>query len=68
MSNTNFEVMKALLQTGVALVNVQNKAGYTPVMLAALCDVTCDSDRKALRLLLLNADVNILASQVHMLA
>ncbi|XP_067929452.1 KN motif and ankyrin repeat domain-containing protein 2-like isoform X2 [Watersipora subatra] len=63
VSNINYEVMRALLQTGVVNANIQNKAGYTPVMLAALCDARSEVDRNALRLLLLNADVNMTAAQ-----
>lgn len=53
-----------MVKTGVANINLQNKAGYTPIMLAALCDVNTEEERKALRLLLHKGDVNISASQV----
>lgn len=64
VSNGNFDIIKVLIQTGVANVNAQNKGGYTPVMLASLCEINREADKKVLRLLLLNADVNITAAQV----
>lgn len=65
VSNCNFEVMKVILKTGLADADIRNKVGYTPTMLAALCDAPSAEDKKVLRLLLFHADVNVTATQVH---
>ncbi|KAF6735003.1 KN motif and ankyrin repeat domain-containing protein 1 [Oryzias melastigma] len=39
VSHSNFKVVKKLLDAGVCNVNLQNAAGYTPIMLAALSTV-----------------------------
>lgn len=52
------------MKTGVANINLQNRAGYTAIMLAALCDIKTEEERKAIKLLLQKGDVNIAASQV----
>lgn len=56
--------MKLIVDSGVADVNLQNKAGYTPIMLAALADVQTEDDRIAIQLLLSRGNVNLAASQV----
>lgn len=64
VSHGNYEITTALLGTSLVDVNIQNKAGYTPVMLAAICELSNDSERTALRSLIQRADVNMKASNV----
>jgi hypothetical protein len=40
VSHGNWEVVGTLLDAGQLLLNEANKAGYTPVMLAALATIT----------------------------
>lgn len=44
--------------------NLQNKAGYTPIMLAALAEAQTEEERKSIQLLLSKGNVNLAASQV----
>lgn len=49
---------------GVCNVNKQNKAGYTPIMLAALAAVETEEDMGVVERLFTNGDVNAKAIQV----
>ena len=64
VSHANYDITRALLDTGVVNVNTQNKAGYTPVMLAAICEIKNADDKTTIRHLLSKADINIRATQV----
>lgn len=50
--------------TDVCNVNQQNKAGYTPIMLAALAAVEAPEDMRVVEELFTKGDVNAKASQV----
>ncbi|XP_067932575.1 KN motif and ankyrin repeat domain-containing protein 1-like isoform X2 [Watersipora subatra] len=63
VSHCNFPIVSLIVETGVADVNLQNKAGYTPIMLAALSEVNTDSDRAVIQQLLSKGNVNLTASQ-----
>ena len=64
VSHCNFPIVNLIVDSGVADVNLQNKAGYTPIMLAALSEVSSDDDRAAIQQLLSKGNVNLAASQV----
>lgn len=53
-----------LFVTDVCNVNQQNKAGYTPIMLAALAAVDAPKDMRVVEELFSKGDVNAKASQV----
>lgn len=63
VSHSNFEIVKLLLDADVCNVNHQNKAGYTPIMLAALAAVEAEKDMKIVEELFSCGDVNAKASQ-----
>ncbi|XP_069817992.1 KN motif and ankyrin repeat domain-containing protein 1 isoform X2 [Dendropsophus ebraccatus] len=63
VSHSNFEVVKLLLDADVCNVNHQNKAGYTPIMLAALAAVEVTKDMQVVEELFSCGDVNAKASQ-----
>ncbi|NXK46616.1 KANK1 protein, partial [Chauna torquata] len=63
VSHSNFEIVKLLLDANVCNVNHQNKAGYTPIMLAALAAVEAEKDMKIVEELFSCGDVNAKASQ-----
>ncbi|XP_026531375.1 KN motif and ankyrin repeat domain-containing protein 1 isoform X2 [Notechis scutatus] len=63
VSHSNFEIVKLLLDANVCNVNHQNKAGYTPIMLAALAAVEAEKDMKIVEDLFACGDVNAKASQ-----
>ncbi|KAK9408181.1 KN motif and ankyrin repeat domain-containing protein 1 [Crotalus adamanteus] len=63
VSHSNFEIVKLLLDANVCNVNHQNKAGYTPIMLAALAAVEAEKDMKIVGDLFACGDVNAKASQ-----
>uniref|UniRef100_UPI00398EC2AB KN motif and ankyrin repeat domain-containing protein 1a isoform X2 n=1 Tax=Pristiophorus japonicus TaxID=55135 RepID=UPI00398EC2AB len=63
VSHSNFEIVKLLLDANVCNVNQQNKAGYTPIMLAALAAVENEKDMKIVDELFSQGDVNAKASQ-----
>lgn len=65
VSHGNFDIVSLLLDTKVCNLNRPNKAGYTPVMLAALCPISNDTDRVVIQRLFQMGDVNIKASQVN---
>uniref|UniRef100_A0A3B4V748 KN motif and ankyrin repeat domains 1a n=1 Tax=Seriola dumerili TaxID=41447 RepID=A0A3B4V748_SERDU len=63
VSHSNFQVVKKLLVADVCSVNQQNKAGYTPIMLAALAAVETPKDMHIVEELFSKGDVNARASQ-----
>uniref|UniRef100_A0A3P9MA77 KN motif and ankyrin repeat domains 1a n=1 Tax=Oryzias latipes TaxID=8090 RepID=A0A3P9MA77_ORYLA len=63
VSHSNFQVVKTLLDADVCNVNQQNKAGYTPIMLAALAAVETPKDMSVVEELFGKGDVNARASQ-----
>ncbi|XP_034547550.1 KN motif and ankyrin repeat domain-containing protein 1a [Notolabrus celidotus] len=63
VSHSNFLVVKKLLDADVCNVNQQNKAGYTPIMLAALAAVETPKDMHIVEELFSKGDVNARASQ-----
>ncbi|KAF4073108.1 hypothetical protein AMELA_G00255050 [Ameiurus melas] len=63
VSHSNFRVVQKLLDAGVCNTNQQNKAGYTPIMLAALAAVETKEDMKVVEELFRNGDVNAKAIQ-----
>uniref|UniRef100_A0A3B4W8X7 KN motif and ankyrin repeat domains 1a n=1 Tax=Seriola lalandi dorsalis TaxID=1841481 RepID=A0A3B4W8X7_SERLL len=63
VSHSNFQVVKKLLVADVCNVNQQNKAGYTPIMLAALAAVETPKDMHIVEELFSKGDVNARASQ-----
>ncbi|KAL6096598.1 uncharacterized protein ACO6RY_05889 [Pungitius sinensis] len=63
VSNANFAVVKKLLDAGVCNVNQQNKAGYTPIMLAALAAVESYQEMRVVEELFTKGDVNAKAGQ-----
>ncbi|XP_024055933.1 KN motif and ankyrin repeat domain-containing protein 1 isoform X2 [Terrapene carolina triunguis] len=63
VSHSNFEIVKLLLDANVCNVNHQNKAGYTPIMLAALAAVEAERDMRIVEELFGCGDVNAKASQ-----
>lgn len=63
VSHSNFEIVKLLLDADVCNVNHQNKAGYTPIMLAALAAVEAPKDMGVVEELFSSGDVNAKASQ-----
>ncbi|XP_075453473.1 KN motif and ankyrin repeat domain-containing protein 1 [Ascaphus truei] len=63
VSHSNFEIVKLLLNADVCNVNHQNKAGYTPIMLAALAAVEAEKDMRVVEELFSSGDVNAKASQ-----
>ncbi|XP_033613640.1 KN motif and ankyrin repeat domain-containing protein 1 isoform X2 [Fukomys damarensis] len=63
VSHSNFEIVKLLLDADVCNVDHQNKAGYTPIMLAALAAVEAEKDMQVVEELFSCGDVNAKASQ-----
>ncbi|XP_075960891.1 KN motif and ankyrin repeat domain-containing protein 1a [Anarhichas minor] len=63
VSHSNFQVVNKLLDADVCNVNQQNKAGYTPIMLAALAAVESPKDMRIVEELFSKGDVNARASQ-----
>ncbi|XP_066509933.1 KN motif and ankyrin repeat domain-containing protein 1-like [Hoplias malabaricus] len=63
VSHSNFHIVKKLLDADVCNVNQQNKAGYTPIMLAALAAVEAPKDMRVVAELFSKGDVNAKASQ-----
>uniref|UniRef100_A0A671WJT4 KN motif and ankyrin repeat domains 1a n=1 Tax=Sparus aurata TaxID=8175 RepID=A0A671WJT4_SPAAU len=63
VSHSNFQVVKKLLDADVCNVNQQNKAGYTPIMLAALAAVETPKEMHIVEELFSKGDVNARASQ-----
>ncbi|XP_051955391.1 KN motif and ankyrin repeat domain-containing protein 1b [Xyrauchen texanus] len=63
VSHSNFSVVKILLDAGVCNIDHQNKAGYTPIMLASLAAVETKEAMMVVRELFSRGDVNAKASQ-----
>ncbi|XP_018614732.2 KN motif and ankyrin repeat domain-containing protein 1a isoform X1 [Scleropages formosus] len=63
VSHSNFDIVKKLLDADVCNVDQQNKAGYTPIMLAALAAVETQKDMRVVEELFGKGDVNAKASQ-----
>ncbi|CAL9707663.1 unnamed protein product [Knipowitschia caucasica] len=63
VSHSNFLVVRMLLDADVCNVDQQNKAGYTPIMLAALAAVETPKDMMIVEELFSKGDVNARASQ-----
>ncbi|KAM9330686.1 KN motif and ankyrin repeat domain-containing protein 1 [Gastrophryne carolinensis] len=63
VSHSNFEIVKLLLDADVCNVDHQNKAGYTPIMLAALAAVEAPKHMRVVEELFGCGDVNAKASQ-----
>ncbi|XP_074473966.1 KN motif and ankyrin repeat domain-containing protein 1-like isoform X1 [Sebastes fasciatus] len=63
VSHSNFGIVKKLLDAEVCNVDQQNKAGYTPIMLAALAAVESPEDMRVVERLFTKGDVNAKASQ-----
>ncbi|XP_077479633.1 KN motif and ankyrin repeat domain-containing protein 1-like [Stigmatopora argus] len=63
VSHSNFGVVQKLLDAGVCDASKQNKAGYTPIMLAALAAVDRTEDMDVVERLFDRGDVNSKASQ-----
>ncbi|NP_001080340.1 KN motif and ankyrin repeat domains 2 L homeolog [Xenopus laevis] len=63
VSQSNFTVVRQLLDTGLCDVNRQNKAGFTPLMLTALAAFRSNEDIETVTQMLRLGDVNCRASQ-----
>uniref|UniRef100_A0A3Q1EZI1 KN motif and ankyrin repeat domains 4 n=2 Tax=Acanthochromis polyacanthus TaxID=80966 RepID=A0A3Q1EZI1_9TELE len=63
VSHSNFSVVKLLLDTGLCETDNVNKAGYTPVMLAALTAAESPDDLEVAQQLLKLGDVNARSRQ-----
>ncbi|NXM38055.1 KANK4 protein, partial [Gymnorhina tibicen] len=63
VSHSNFPVAKLLLDTGVCCLDLQNRAGYTPVMLTPLAAPETHQDMEVVMRLLKEGDVNLRAAQ-----
>ncbi|XP_062280487.1 titin homolog [Scomber scombrus] len=63
VSHSNFPVVKLLLDTGLCETDNVNKAGYTPVMLAALTAAESADDLEVVQQLLKLGDVNARSRQ-----
>nr|XP_040039979.1 KN motif and ankyrin repeat domain-containing protein 2 isoform X2 [Gasterosteus aculeatus aculeatus] len=63
VSHSNFPVVKLLLDTGLCETDNVNKAGYTPVMLAALTAAESSDDLEVAQQLLRMGDVNACSRQ-----
>ncbi|CAJ0567484.1 unnamed protein product, partial [Mesorhabditis spiculigera] len=63
VSHGNFPVVSSLLDCGECELNLANKAGYTPVMLAALSNLDDDIEKTVVARLFQAGDVNARATQ-----
>ncbi|KAM6066537.1 KN motif and ankyrin repeat domain-containing protein 4 isoform 1-T3 [Chlamydotis macqueenii] len=63
VSHSNFPVAKLLLDTGVCRLDLQNRAGYTAVMLTPLAAAETEEDMEVVMKLLKEGDVNLRAAQ-----
>ncbi|XP_034039184.1 KN motif and ankyrin repeat domain-containing protein 4-like isoform X2 [Thalassophryne amazonica] len=63
VSHCNYSIVSLLLDTGVSDVNLQNKSGYTAVMLASLTAPEDPSGMEVVRRLMLLGNINICSSQ-----
>ncbi|NXI42241.1 KANK4 protein, partial [Galbula dea] len=63
VSHSNFPIAKLLLDTGVCCLDLQNRAGYTAVMLTPLAAAETPEDMEVVMKLLKEGDVNLQAAQ-----
>ncbi|KAM6262667.1 KN motif and ankyrin repeat domain-containing protein 4 isoform 2-T3 [Porphyrio hochstetteri] len=63
ISHSNFPIAKLLLDTGVCRLDLQNRAGYTAVMLTPLAAAETGEDMEVVMKLLKEGDVNLRAAQ-----
>ncbi|NWR71043.1 KANK4 protein, partial [Centropus unirufus] len=63
VSHSNFPIAKLLLDTGVCCLDLQNRAGYTAVMLTPLATAETDEDMEVVMKLLQEGNVNLQAAQ-----
>ncbi|KAL3867819.1 hypothetical protein ACJMK2_040666 [Sinanodonta woodiana] len=63
VSHCNFEIVSLLLDTGVCDLNKQNKAGYTPVIMATLTSLQTEQHKEVVQRLLSMGDTNIKAAK-----
>uniref|UniRef100_A0A8B9MZ98 KN motif and ankyrin repeat domains 4 n=1 Tax=Accipiter nisus TaxID=211598 RepID=A0A8B9MZ98_9AVES len=63
VSHSNFPIAKLLLDTGVCRPDLQNRAGYTAVMLTPLAAAETGQDMEVVMKLLKEGDVNLRAAQ-----
>ncbi|XP_017661153.1 PREDICTED: KN motif and ankyrin repeat domain-containing protein 4 isoform X1 [Lepidothrix coronata] len=63
VSHSNFPVAKLLLDTGVCRLDLQNRAGYTAVMLTPLAAAETRQDMEVVMRLLREGDVNLQSAQ-----
>ncbi|XP_074762174.1 KN motif and ankyrin repeat domain-containing protein 4 isoform X1 [Athene noctua] len=63
ISHSNFQIAKLLLDTGVCRLDLQNRAGYTAVMLTPLAAAETGEDMEVVMKLLKEGDVNLRAAQ-----
>uniref|UniRef100_A0A8C5IJC2 KN motif and ankyrin repeat domains 4 n=1 Tax=Junco hyemalis TaxID=40217 RepID=A0A8C5IJC2_JUNHY len=63
VSHSNFQVAKLLLDTGKCCLDLQNRAGYTAVMLTPLAAPETRQDMEVVMRLLQEGDVNLRAAQ-----
>ncbi|NXW46299.1 KANK4 protein, partial [Nyctiprogne leucopyga] len=63
VSHSNFPIAKVLLDTGVCSLDLQNRAGYTAVMLTPLATAETGEDMEVVMKLLKEGDVNLRAAQ-----
>ncbi|NWX46645.1 KANK4 protein, partial [Steatornis caripensis] len=63
VSHSNFPIAKLLLDTGMCCLDLQNRAGYTAVMLTPLAAAETDEDMAVVMKLLKEGDVNLRAAQ-----
>ncbi|XP_049664602.1 KN motif and ankyrin repeat domain-containing protein 4 isoform X1 [Accipiter gentilis] len=63
VSHSNFPIAKLLLDTGVCRLDLQNRAGYTAVMLTPLAAAETGRDMEVVMKLLKEGDVNLRAAQ-----
>ncbi|NWT57945.1 KANK4 protein, partial [Erythrocercus mccallii] len=63
VSHSNFPVAKLLLDTGVCCLDLQNRAGYTAVMLTPLAAPETRQDMEVVMRLLREGNVNLRAAQ-----
>ncbi|KAM9008641.1 KN motif and ankyrin repeat domain-containing protein 4 isoform 2-T3 [Ara ararauna] len=63
VSHSNFPIAELLLDTGVCRLDLQNRAGYTAVMLTPLAAAETAEDMEVVMKLLKEGDVNLRAAQ-----
>ncbi|NXI09909.1 KANK4 protein, partial [Irena cyanogastra] len=63
VSHSNFQVAKLLLDTGMCCLDLQNRAGYTAVMLTPLAAPETRQDMEVVMRLLKEGDINLRAAQ-----